>query len=293
MGPTLGFVGLGNIGAPICQCLLNSGYDVTVYDVDPDAMARFDGGPARLACSLAGLASSVDAVILSLPNSAVVEGVVFGDGGLSEGLSEGKVLIDTSSSKPSSTRRLSARLGDMGVQLLDAPVSGGVARAKEGKLAVMVGGEKEAFERYRGLLSAFGSQVFYVGESGAGHLTKAINNLISATTLASAAEAVLLGVRAGLDPAKIIEVVNASSGRSNSTETKFPRHILNGAFDDGFAVGLMNKDVKIALETAAELDQPMLIGASVGQVWQAAMAQGYAPEGHTAIYAFLEGLTEQ
>jgi 3-hydroxyisobutyrate dehydrogenase len=122
-------------------------------------------------------------------------------------------------------------------------------------------------------------------------MAKAVNNLLSATTLASAAEAVLLGERAGLDPETLVEIINASSGRSASTEVKFPRYVLNRAFNDGFTIGLMNKDVRIALDTASELGFPTVMGSAVGQVWQAAVAQGFGGEGHTAIYAFLEAFT--
>lgn len=274
----------------MCFCLLDRGYDVFVHDTNPKALEQFRGTPARPASSVAEIARAADVIILSLPNSTVVERVVFGEEGLEEGLSDGKVLIDTSSSRPSSTRRIAAYLGDKGVHMLDAPVSGGVMRAKEGTLAVMVGGEREVLDRCFEVLTSFGEQIFHVGTHGNGHLAKALNNLLSATTLASAAEAVLLGARAGLDPERLIEVVNASSGRSASTEVKFPRYILNRAFDDGFGIGLMNKDMKIALETAEEFGVPMLIGSTSGQVWQTAVAQGFGSESHTAIYAFLEKL---
>ncbi len=288
MKPRLGFVGLGNMGSPMCGHLLDRGYEVSVNDADAGAMERFRGASARVEPSLFGLARSSDVVLLSLPNSDVVEEVVFGEGGLAEGLASGSIVIDTSSSRPSSTRRVARRLARRYVHMLDAPVSGGVLRAKEGRLAVMAGGEREVFESCREVLEVFGEKVFYVGESGAGHLTKVINNLMSAATLATAAEAVLLGVRAGLDAERVIEVVNASSGRSNSTEVKFPEYILNEAFDDGFAVDLMNKDVKIALAEAADLGFPMLLGGGVGQIWQAAASGGYGAKSHTAIYAFVE-----
>lgn len=293
MEPTLGFIGVGNIGTPMCLRLLDREYDVFVYDVNPQALEQFLGTPARPVSSIAELARAVDIVILSLPDSAVVEQVVFGGGGLGEGLSEGKILVDTSSSRPSSTRRIAAYLAEKGIHMLDAPVSGGALRAKEGTLTVMVGGEREIFDRCFEVLSSFGEQIFHLGAHGNGHLAKALNNLLTATTLASASEAALLGSRAGLDPEKFIEVVNASSGRSNSTEVKFPRYILNRAFDDGFGIRLMNKDMKIALETADEFGFPMLIGFRIGQVWQTAVDQGFGAESHTAIYAFLEQLAGQ
>ncbi|HEU5349537.1 MAG TPA: NAD(P)-dependent oxidoreductase [Ktedonobacterales bacterium] len=291
--PTIGFVGLGHMGNPLCRQVLSRGYDVWIFDINPEAVSALGDTTARPASTLRELAQAADVVLLSLPNSAIVEQVVLGDDGLIAGFSAGNVLIDTSSSRPTSTRHIAAELAKRQVDMLDAPVSGGVLRAKEGALAVMVGGQRTVFEQHRQLLETFGKQVFYVGGHGAGHMAKALNNLMSAATLASAAEAVLLGIRAGLDAGTLIEVVNASSGRSNSTEVKFPRYILNGAFDDGFAVSLMTKDLKIALDTASELGQPMLIGTVVGQVWQSAMAQGFGDASHTAIYTFLDRLAGQ
>lgn len=290
MKPILGFVGIGKIGEPVCRHLLTAGYELLVYDVDPEAPARLQDTSAEPVTSLETLASASDVVLLSLPNSDIVEDVVFGEGGLEGGLSEGKTLIDTSSSKPSSTRSIAKRLAARGVGMLDAPVSGGVMRAREGALAVMVGGEREVYDRCHEILQSFGDGIFYVGEHGTGHLVKALNNLLSATTLASAAEATLLAQRAGVAPEKFVEVINASNGRSYSTEVKFPRYILNRAFDDGFALGLMNKDLKIALQAAAEMESPIPAGAAIAQIWQIAMANGYGPENHTAIYAFLEEL---
>src|ERR687890_124470 len=282
MKPRIGFVGLGNIGFPMCRRLLESGYEVLAYDANPEAVSRLEDTPAEPADSLKALAAA-DVVLLSLPGSDVVEEVVLGEGGLAEGLSPGKVLIDTSSSRPSSTRYLAKKL--------DAPVSGGVLRAEEGKLAVMVGGREEVFERWREVLESFGEKIFHVGEHGAGHLVKSLNNLLSATTLASAAEAVILPEKAGVAPETLLEVINAGNGRSYSTEVKFPNFILNRSFDDGFALGLMVKDLKIALETAAEIGHPMFSGSAISQLWQAAAARGYGLEGHTSIYAFLETLS--
>jgi 3-hydroxyisobutyrate dehydrogenase-like beta-hydroxyacid dehydrogenase len=291
MKPKLGFVGLGNIGEPMCRRLLENGYEVSIYDIDPKAVSRLGDTPAEPARNLETLVSSAEVVILSLPGSDVVEEVVLGEGGLAEGLSSGKVMIDTSSSKPSSTRELAEKLAESGVEMLDAPVSGGVLRAEEGKLAVMVGGKGEVFERCRGIFEAFGEKNFHVGDHGAGHLVKSLNNLLSATTLASAAEAVLLAQKAGVAPETLLEVINAGNGRSYSTEVKFPNFILDRSFDDGFALGLMVKDLKIALETAAEMGHPMFSGSAISQLWQAAFARGHGPEGHTSIYAFLENLS--
>ncbi len=291
MTPKLGLIGLGNIGEPVCRQLIKEGYEVSVFDANGEAVARLEDTAAEPASSPKALASVADVVLLSLPNSAVVEEVVLGEDGLIGSLSPGKVVIDTSSSKPSSTRMISARLAQAGIDMLDAPVSGGVMKAREGTLSVMVGGRREVFERCSPILQAFGGQIFFLGNHGAGHLAKALNNLLSATTLASAAEAVILAERAGLSPETFVEVINASNGRSYSTEVKFPKYILDRSFDDGFATALMSKDLKIALEAAAEIDFPMLIGSTVAQVWQAAVARGNGARNHTEIYAFLEEMT--
>ena len=288
MTPKLGLIGLGNIGEPVCRQLIGAGYEVSVFDANGEAVARLGDTEAEPASSPKALASVADVVLLSLPNSAVVEEVVLGEDGLIGSLSPGKVVIDTSSSKPSSTRMISARLAQAGIDMLDAPVSGGVMKAREGTLSVMVGGRREVFERCSPILQAFGGQIFFLGDHGAGHLAKALNNLLSATTLASAAEAVILAEKAGLSPDTFVEVINASNGRSYSTEVKFPKYILDRSFDDGFATALMSKDLKIALEAAAEMDFPMLVGSTVAQVWQAAVAQGNGARNHTEIYAFLE-----
>ncbi|MCA1717316.1 MAG: NAD(P)-dependent oxidoreductase [Actinobacteria bacterium] len=287
----IGFVGLGNMGGPMCRRFLESGFEVSVYDVNPEALSSLGDTAAEPADNLKALATFADVVLLSLPDSDVVERAVLGDGGLADGLSSGKVLIDTSSSRPSSTRTIAGRLAGEGIEMLDAPISGGVLRAEEGKLAVMVGGKREVFERYYEVFQAFGEKIFHVGDHGAGHLVKSLNNLLSARTLASAAEAVILARKAGIAPETLLEVLNAGNGRSYSTEVKFPRFILNRAFDDGFALDLMAKDLKLALETAAEMDHPKFSGAAVAQLWQAAAAQGYGPEGHASIYAFLENLS--
>lgn len=287
----IGFVGLGNMGEPMCRRLLESGFEVSIHDVNPEAVSSLGDTAAEPAKDLKALAAFADVVLLSLPDSDVVERVVLEDGGLADGLSSGKVLIDTSSSRPSSTRTIAKRLDGAGIEMLDAPVSGGVLRAEEGKLAVMIGGKREVFERCYEVFQAFGEKIFHVGDHGAGHLVKSLNNLLSATTLASAAEAVILADKAGIAPETLLEVLNAGNGRSYSTEVKFPRFILNRTFDDGFALDLMVKDLKLALETAAEMGHPMFSGSAIAQLWQAAAAQGYGAEGHTSIYAFLENLS--
>jgi 3-hydroxyisobutyrate dehydrogenase-like beta-hydroxyacid dehydrogenase len=293
MKPTLGFVGLGNMGLPMCRQLIDHGYTVFLYDVNPETFIPFEGTGAQPSPSLLHLARHVEVILLSLPNSSVVEQVILGEQSLSAGLTARQAIIDLSSSKPSSTRHLATVLARQDVHLLDAPVSGGVLRAREGTLAILVGGEHEVFEQQMQLLQVLGTRIFYMGGHGAGHLTKARNNLLSATSLASAIEAVLVGRRYGLDASMFIAAMNASTGRSYSTEVKFPQFVLPETFDDGFALALMNKGVHIALEAAAEMAIPLLLGSCVEQIWQAAEEQGFGRAGHTALYTFLKDHLDQ
>lgn len=288
--PKLGFVGLGNIGEPICRCLLGAGYDVAVHDADPRAVSRLADTAAEMCDGPEDLAVRAEVILLSLPDSSVVEEVVAGEHGLITKLSPGQTVIDTSSSQPSSTRTLARTLSEIGVRMLDAPVSGGVAKAREGRLSVMVGGDEETYRRCRGILDTFGERVARVGDHGAGHLVKALNNMLSATTLLSAAEAMVLAEQAGIEPATFLEVINASNGRSYSTEVKFPEYILDRSFDDGFSLGLMVKDLGVAIQAAKDAGYPLLTGSLVAQIWRMAANNGYGPKGHTSIYDFVEKL---
>ncbi|MES1925029.1 6-phosphogluconate dehydrogenase [Salinisphaera sp. T31B1] len=284
----IGLIGLGNIGASLCRHLLASDYDITIFDVSAQARAQFADSRAHFSDTVAELGERVDVAILSLPNSDVVEQVIFGDDGLADAMAADTVIIDMSSSRPASTREIAHRLAERRIHMLDAPVSGGTIRAAQGTLTMICGGAPDVFDRCTPVLRTFGSEIIHVGPSGAGHLAKAINNLVAATTLASACEAVQMGAAAGLAPEKLIEVINASSGRSVSTELKFPRYILNRRFDDGFAISLMDKDARIALDTAAELGLDTPIGTTVASLWKDAVDAGFGPKSHTAIYEYLE-----
>jgi 3-hydroxyisobutyrate dehydrogenase len=207
-------------------------------------------------------------------------------------LQRDSVVIDMSSSAPVGTRELGAVLAGRGVHLVDAPVSGGVARACDGTLAVMVGGKLPVVERCRMLLDSLG-RVFLTGGPGTGHAMKAINNYLSAAHLASAAEGVIAGTRFGIAPEKMIEILNSSSGRSYSTEYKYPRFILPGTFDAGFALGLMAKDVRLALELARASGAPSELLETVSAVWDRAERQLGPRADHTEIAKYLETLARE
>jgi 3-hydroxyisobutyrate dehydrogenase len=258
MSRAVGFIGLGNMGWPMAANLVAAGYDVVVDDADPQRLAAFvaehDG--ARAADGPATFAS-VDAVITMLPDDRIVASVV--DGGLSAALPSGAVIVDMSSSNPLGTRALGERLPE-GLALVDAPVSGGVPRALDGTLSIMVGGDDDAIGRVMELLEVLGEKLFRTGALGSGHALKALNNYLAAAAYSAATEALLIGQRFGLDPETMFDVVNTSTGRSFSSEVVLRGNVVTGAYATGFALGLLAKDVGIAadLAEALEVDAPAL-----------------------------------
>jgi 3-hydroxyisobutyrate dehydrogenase len=295
IGASVGFVGLGRMGRPMVTRLLAAGVSVALFDARRDAVERLvaeSGGTA--AASLRELAEGRDVVITMLPNGDVVRSVVLGEGGnaLSDAMARGSVLIDMSSSSPTGTQALGRSLAERGIAMLDAPVSGGVARAETGALAIMVGGDADVVARCHPLLRVIGEHVFPTGPLGSGHALKALNNLVSAAGLLAAAEALLIGRRFGLDPARMIDVFNASSARSYSTENKFKQFVFSRSFASGFALDLMVKDLATALDLARDTGTPARFGAACKELWAAAQ-RGLAPDAdHTAIVRWLEQLAD-
>ncbi len=260
-GATVGFVGLGNMGLPMARRLLAAGYRVNAYDRAEAASEALVAAGGTAVATAAGVARGAVAVVLMLPDSAAVEAVMDGDG-LLEAAEPGTVIIDMGSSRPLATRALAARTALRGVRLVDAPVSGGVKGAVNGTLTIMAGGEPDDVDRVRPLLEVVGKRVLHLGPAGAGHALKALNNLMSATHLLLTSEAMLVGQRFGLDPATMLEAVNGSSGRSGSTERKWPDHILPETYDSGFGLRLMLKDMRIGVELAEAT------GVARGSAWR-------------------------
>jgi 3-hydroxyisobutyrate dehydrogenase len=239
------FVGLGRMGAPMARRHA-ARHETVLFDVDSSVASALAGElGARAVPSLAELPGGVDTVILMLPDSRVVERVLEADGLLAR-LPEGTLVIDMGSSEPTSTQRLAEAARARGVGYVDAPVSGGVAKAVTGELSIMVGGDPADVERARPHLAPLGAAVLTVGGPGAGHAAKALNNLLSATNLAAAAEVLTVARAFGIQADVMVDVLNASTGRSQATEVKYPRHVLTGSYDSGFAMDLMVKDLGIA-----------------------------------------------
>ena len=288
----IGFIGLGRMGRPMAARLLASGVVLHVFDARRETAIAFAGAHAgKPARSLADLAADCDAVITMLPDGDTVHRVVAGEGDrLLDGLAPGSVVIDMSSSAPSGTVALGRLLAEHGVGMLDAPVSGGVPRAEQGTLAIMVGGEAPLRERCRPLFMAMGTSVFATGRLGSGHAVKALNNLVSAAGFVAAAEALLVGRRFGVDPAVMLEVFNASTARNNSTEQKFGPFVFTRTFASGFALDLMVKDLGIAMGLAAETGTSVRLSSICQDVWAAAQAALPAGADHTEVVRWLEQL---
>jgi 3-hydroxyisobutyrate dehydrogenase len=281
----IGFVGLGNMGGPMAARLVEAGHKLCVFDVVPAARERFAGSAAVVA-TVTGV-STADTVLLMLPDSAVVEQVLLGDGLLGR-LRPGTLLVDMSSSDPGRTRELAGIAARRGVALVDAPVSGGVAGARAGTLTIMVGGPAGAFTALRPIFDVLGSRVVHAGAVvGAGHAIKALNNLMSAAHLMVASEALLAGRAFGLDPAVMLDIVNASSGRSGSTETKWPKFVLPGTYDSGFGLRLMLKDMGIALGLQEATGTPAAVSAAALAAWAEAAEALPADADHTEVAAWL------
>jgi 3-hydroxyisobutyrate dehydrogenase len=267
----VGMVGLGNLGGRMAVRLRDTGTDVIGFDVR-------DTRPAELGIAAAAnveQACEGGIVLLSLPSDAAIADVVLGPGGVLETAPEGAIVVDLSTASPSASRSHHAALAERGVGFLDAGVSGGPMGAEAGTLTLMVGGERALLESVRPVLEGIGQRIFHLGGPGTGHAAKAVNNYLNGVNLAAAAEALVVGVKAGLDPALLLEVINTSSGASWATENRFPRILQGDYIEGGLSNALMVKDLDLYLALAAEAGAPVLMGSTCRAVFGIAMASGY------------------
>jgi 3-hydroxyisobutyrate dehydrogenase len=266
-------VGVGNMGGRMSRRMIGAGYRVRAFDADP---ARVVACGAEPAAGLAELSAACDVVMLSLPDSTVIEPVIRGGGGLLGNAREGQIIVDLSTADPASTRALHADLAARGARYLDAGVSGGAAGAENGSLTLMVGGDAAALETVKPVLATFSAHVHHMGASGAGHTAKVLNNFLNAVTLAATAEVMVAGRLAGLDLAQLLEVINTSTGVSFASLNRFP-HIIKGDYLEGGLTGrLMAKDVRLYLSLAENLGMSTLVGPAALTAFQVSNALGYA-----------------
>ncbi|MDX3977420.1 NAD(P)-dependent oxidoreductase [Shinella sp.] len=282
----IAFIGLGQMGMPMALNLLKAGYDVVGFDLSSEALQALAERGGRIAASAVDAMSGSDVIITMLSNGKIVQSVLL-EGDAFRQAPKSALLLEMSSSAPEETRSLAAKVSGH-LRVVDAPVSGGVKRAVEGSLALMAGGSEADFEAAKPILGAMSAKIFHCGPVGTGHAMKAINNYVSGAGVIAAVEAVLLGRAFGLDEAKVVDVLNSSSGKNNATEVKMNQFILSGTFGSGFALGLMAKDIRTAanLSTSLGLSQPGLT--QTADLWDdAARTLGGAVD-HTRFYDYLK-----
>ena len=288
MADLLGFVGVGRMGGPMANRLLDAGYRLCVYDVSDEATGPLVARGAELAASPAEVASIADTVFMSLPTPDVVREVALGgNGGLING-SKVRTVIDLSTTGPGVATEVAGKLAERNIAWVDSPVSGGVTGAKAGTLAVMVSCPKPAYQKLEPVLKVFG-KLFHAGEKpGLAQTAKLANNLLAATAMVATSEVMAMGVKAGLDAKVLIDIINASSGRNSASQDKFPRAILPRTFDFGFATGLSYKDVRLCVEEAEALGVPMVVGGAVREMLAVTRARFGAGSDFTYIAKVLE-----
>lgn len=281
----LGYVGVGKMGGPMAERLMAAGNELVVFDTRAAALEPFVARGARAATSVPALAREVDTVLVCLPSPDAVRKV---SQELSEAGTKVRTFVDLSTTGPRVEAEVAAALKAKGITACDSPVSGGVAGAQKGTLAVMLACPQELRTRMESLLAPLG-KVFYLGERpGLGQTMKLANNLLSAAAMAITSEAVVMGVKAGLDARQMIDIINAGSGRNTASDGKFPRSILPRTFDFGFTNGHMYKDVKLCLEVAEEVGVPMWVGAAVRQLWAYSASHKGADADFTTVIQCLE-----
>ncbi len=284
----LGFIGIGLMGTPMSINLLKAGYDVMVYDIRREAMEYLTQYGAQVAHSPKEIAYASDIVLTSLPSPEALEEVVLGKRGVLEGARRGCTLVDTSTVSPLTIRKIAITSRDHGVDVLDAPVSGGVEGAVAGTLTVMVGGNPEVVDRCLGVLRVIGKNIYHVGDLGAGNTAKLVNNLMSLVNVVTLSEGMVLGVKAGVDVKTLYNVIKVSTGRSYALEWKLPHKIAQGNFEPGFSINLTCKDLGLVIAFSRELGVPLFITSIAQQLYELAKAKGLGKLDNTAVIALFE-----
>jgi 3-hydroxyisobutyrate dehydrogenase-like beta-hydroxyacid dehydrogenase len=267
----IGFVGVGRMGARMVQRLIGAGHHLTVYDTNPGAVSALVDLGAAAADSPAAVASAASVVFASLPTPSIVEAAVLGPKGIAEGTAV-KIFIDVSTTGAIYAKRVAAGLAAKNIAAVDAPVSGGIGGAERGTLAIMVACPDAIFDEIKALLIVLGKPIVVGRNPGQGQTMKLVNNLLSATALAVSSEALAIGVKAGLDPSIMIDVLNAGSGRSGATQDKIKQFVISRTFNFGFSLALLNKDVRLCLEEAEASGVPMIVGSATKQFLSIAAA---------------------
>ena len=286
----LGFIGLGAMGKPMAKRLVTASYQLYVYDVAGSAVKDLEKLGAYGCSSPFEVGKEAEITLLSLPNSTIVAGVVVGDKGLLSGADEGHTIIDLSSVDPESTRELAAKAAEKGIDYMDAPVSGGVAGAEAGTLAIMLGAKEASLEKVLPVLAHLGKKISHVGDVGAGDAVKIVNNLLLGANMAALAEALVLGRKLGLEAGIMHEVISKSSGKSYALDAKMEKFIMRGEFSPGFAVDLQYKDLGLAVDAARAVNMDLPMTGQAIQLYEMARAKGYGGEDMSSVIKIWEDL---
>lgn len=289
MPGSVGFIGLGNMGRPMAMNLLKHGFALVVYDVAPAAVRTLQEQGAVSANSPDEVARAVERTISMVATTAQAETVIAGENGIAQGAGEGHIVLSMSTIDPFAAKRLHDQLATKGIAMLDAPVSGGTVRATSGELSIMVGGDRAMFDACQDILKGMGASIFYIGGSGQGLAMKLVNNMLVQVNLVAISEALVMGVKAGLDPQTMYEVVRASTGNSFTFESRAPK-IIAGDFTPGGTVDISYKDQELETAFAKQLGVPIFLANVSQQVYQMARAAGLNNQDHCAIIQVLEQL---
>ena len=287
----IGFVGLGIMGKPMAKNLLKAGYELVVFDINQEAVAEVVAAGAVKAENAKEVAAKSEAVITMLPNSPHVKTAVLGENGVLAGAKPGLILIDMSSIAPLAAQEVAAAVAKQGVEMLDAPVSGGEPQAIDGSLSIMVGGKQEIFDRCVELLSKMGKSVVRCGDIGAGNTTKLANQIIVALNIAALSEALVLATKAGVDPELVFNAIRGGLAGSTVMEAKAPM-ILAGNFKPGFKIDLHIKDLANAIETGHDVGVPLPLTSSVMEILQALKVDGKGQNDHSGIAMYYEKMAK-
>ena len=289
MPETIGFIGLGVMGAPMARNLLAAGHDLVVHSRSPEPVEALAGEGAQAAGGPSEVAQRSDVVITMLPDSPAVEAVVLGEGGVLDGARRGALLVDMSTIHPTVSIAVAKAAAERGVAALDAPVSGGDVGAREGTLSIMVGGRAEDVERARPLFEVLGKTIVHVGDAGAGQVVKACNQVVVALTIAAVSEALVLGSKAGVEPDRILDVLGGGLAANKVMEVR-RRNFLEHDFTPGFRIDLHHKDLNIALESGDAYGVPLPVTAAVQQLMRALRASGHGGDDHSGLLQIVEEL---
>lgn len=291
MDKKIGFVGLGIMGKPMAKNLVKAGYELTVFDFHQESIDELVAVGAKAAKNGKEVAEASDVVITMVPNSPNVEAALFNEGGIAEGLTKGMAVIDMSSINPLASQDFAKRLEPLGVDFLDAPVSGGEPKAIDGTIAIMVGGQKEVFDKYKDILGVMGGSVTYVGKVGAGNTTKLTNQIIVALNIAAVSEGFALAKKAGLDPEMVFDAIHTGLAGSTVMDAKVPMIIARN-FKPGFRIDLHIKDLQNALDTSHQLNLSLPLTAEVMEILQSVKNDGFGSDDHSGIAKYYEKVND-